>query len=139
VDRTLRPRDERKPNGQPGIPYNDLVNTIHAQIPPGVKVISAKANAISTSGTRQQLTLVRREISAIDRVGERAQSRSASPTRDPWRRLQHILSRRRDGLQQGIHGRGARFSMTRSRSLATASVPTRRSIFAHSRPKSGST
>jgi 2-polyprenyl-6-methoxyphenol hydroxylase-like FAD-dependent oxidoreductase len=48
---------ERKPNDQPGILYNDLVNTIRAQIPLGVKVITAKANAISTSGTRQQLTL----------------------------------------------------------------------------------
>ncbi len=48
---------ERKPNGQPGILYNDLVNTIRAQIPPSVKVITAKAKAISTSGTHQQLTL----------------------------------------------------------------------------------
>jgi 2-polyprenyl-6-methoxyphenol hydroxylase-like FAD-dependent oxidoreductase len=44
---------DRKPNGQPGILYNDLVNTIRAQIPPGVEVITAKANAISTSGARQ--------------------------------------------------------------------------------------
>ena len=48
---------DKKPNGQPGILYSDLVNTIRAQIPPGVEVITAKANAISTSGARQQLTL----------------------------------------------------------------------------------
>jgi 2-polyprenyl-6-methoxyphenol hydroxylase-like FAD-dependent oxidoreductase len=44
---------DRKPNGQPAFLYNDLVNTIRAQIPPGVEVITAKANAISTSGARQ--------------------------------------------------------------------------------------
>jgi 2-polyprenyl-6-methoxyphenol hydroxylase-like FAD-dependent oxidoreductase len=46
-----------KPNGQPAFLYNDLINTIHTQIPPRVKVITAKANAISTSRARQQLTL----------------------------------------------------------------------------------
>jgi len=33
---------DRKPHGQPGILYNDLVNSIRAQIPPRVKVITVK-------------------------------------------------------------------------------------------------
>jgi 2-polyprenyl-6-methoxyphenol hydroxylase-like FAD-dependent oxidoreductase len=56
---------DRKQNGQPALLYNDMVNTIRSQIPAGVKIIAAKADAISTSGTRQQLTLSNgEEISA---------------------------------------------------------------------------
>jgi hypothetical protein len=45
---------ERKPNGRPGILYNDLVNTIRAQIPPGVKVITANPCS-SRKGKLQQM------------------------------------------------------------------------------------
>lgn len=56
---------DRKQNGQPALVYHDLINTIRAQIPPSVKVITAKANAIATGGTRQHLTLSNgEEISA---------------------------------------------------------------------------
>jgi 2-polyprenyl-6-methoxyphenol hydroxylase-like FAD-dependent oxidoreductase len=56
---------ERKPSGQYDILYDDLVNTIRAEIPPSVHVIHAKAAAISTSSDRQQLTLSNgEEISA---------------------------------------------------------------------------
>lgn len=56
---------EKKPNGQLDILYDNLVNTIRAEIPPSVDVIAAKARAISVSDARQQLTLSNgEEISA---------------------------------------------------------------------------
>ncbi len=48
---------EKRPNGQHDILYDDLVNTIRAEIPSGVEFIHAKAAAISTSAERQTLTL----------------------------------------------------------------------------------
>ncbi len=48
---------DRKPSQQFGIMYDDLVNAIRAEIPPGVETIHAKATAIKTSAERQKLTL----------------------------------------------------------------------------------
>lgn len=42
---------------QYGILYDDLVNTMRAQIPPGVDVIEGKASAISAGSDRQTVTL----------------------------------------------------------------------------------
>src|ERR1700709_706790 len=48
---------DRKPSQQFGIMYDDLVNAIRAEIPPGTETIHAKATAIRTSPERQKLTL----------------------------------------------------------------------------------
>jgi 2-polyprenyl-6-methoxyphenol hydroxylase-like FAD-dependent oxidoreductase len=48
---------ERKPSTQLDILYEDLVNTIRAEIPQGVHFIAAKAASIATSPERQHLTL----------------------------------------------------------------------------------
>jgi 2-polyprenyl-6-methoxyphenol hydroxylase-like FAD-dependent oxidoreductase len=48
---------ERKPNGQYDILYDDLVNTIRAEIPGRVRFFRGKAAAIATGGARQCVTL----------------------------------------------------------------------------------
>jgi len=48
---------ERRAGGQYGILYDDLVNTMRAQIPSGVDVLEAKASALSTSSDHQTVTL----------------------------------------------------------------------------------
>jgi 2-polyprenyl-6-methoxyphenol hydroxylase-like FAD-dependent oxidoreductase len=48
---------EKRPNEQYDILYDTFVNTVRAEIPPGVELIPAKAAAISTSPDRQTLTL----------------------------------------------------------------------------------
>jgi 2-polyprenyl-6-methoxyphenol hydroxylase-like FAD-dependent oxidoreductase len=48
---------ETRPNRQNGILYDDLVNTVRAQIPTSVAFIQAKARGISTGPERQRLTL----------------------------------------------------------------------------------
>ena len=48
---------DRRPNGQLDILYDDLVNTVRAEIGNSVDFIHAKATAIATSSDRQQLTL----------------------------------------------------------------------------------
>ena len=57
---------DRKPNGdQYGILYQDMVNTIRAEIPPHVSHCVAKVATVSTSALRQELTLsTGEEISA---------------------------------------------------------------------------
>jgi len=47
----------RKPSDQHGIMYDTLVNTVRAQIPPGVETIIAKATAIASSDERQRIEL----------------------------------------------------------------------------------
>ncbi|MEH2560472.1 FAD-dependent oxidoreductase [Bradyrhizobium sp. AZCC 2289] len=47
----------KKPSDQHGIMYDTLVNTVRAQIPPGVETIFAKASAIASSGERQKIEL----------------------------------------------------------------------------------
>ena len=47
----------KKPSDQHGIMYDTLVNTVRAQIPPGVETIFAKASAITSSGERQRIEL----------------------------------------------------------------------------------
>jgi len=55
----------KKPSDQHGIMYDTLVNTMRAQIPPGVATIHAKVVAISNSAERQKLELSNdEEISA---------------------------------------------------------------------------
>jgi 2-polyprenyl-6-methoxyphenol hydroxylase-like FAD-dependent oxidoreductase len=48
---------EKRPNEQYDILYDTFVNTVRAEISPGVELIPAKAAAISTSPDRQTLTL----------------------------------------------------------------------------------
>jgi 2-polyprenyl-6-methoxyphenol hydroxylase-like FAD-dependent oxidoreductase len=48
---------EKRPNGQYDILYDDLVNTMRAQMPPAVEVIVGKAASIAASPDRQRLTL----------------------------------------------------------------------------------
>ena len=56
---------EKRRNSQFDILYDALVNTVRAQIPPATAFIHAKANTISTSADRQQITLSNgEEISA---------------------------------------------------------------------------
>jgi len=56
---------DNKPSDQYGILYDDLVNTIRAEIPPDVETVHAKAIAISTSAERQKIGLSNgEEISA---------------------------------------------------------------------------
>jgi 2-polyprenyl-6-methoxyphenol hydroxylase-like FAD-dependent oxidoreductase len=56
---------DKKPSDQYGILYNDLVNTIRAEIAPDVETVHAKAIAISTSAERQKIRLANGdEISA---------------------------------------------------------------------------
>lgn len=47
----------KKPSDQHGIMYDTLVNTMRAQIPPGVETIFTKVTAIANSDERQQVTL----------------------------------------------------------------------------------
>src|SRR6195952_5667190 len=47
----------RKPSDQHGIMYDTLVDTMRAQIPPGVETIFSKVTAIANSDERQQVTL----------------------------------------------------------------------------------
>jgi 2-polyprenyl-6-methoxyphenol hydroxylase-like FAD-dependent oxidoreductase len=47
----------KKPSDQHGILYDTLVNTMRAQIPPGVETIFTKVSSISNSGERQQVSL----------------------------------------------------------------------------------
>src|SRR6195952_2039539 len=47
----------RKPSDQHGVMYDTLVNTMRAQIPPGVETIFSKVSGISNSDDRQQVTL----------------------------------------------------------------------------------
>ncbi len=55
----------RKPSDQHGVMYDTLVNTVRAQIPPGVETIRAKASAIANGPERQKLALSNgEEISA---------------------------------------------------------------------------
>jgi 2-polyprenyl-6-methoxyphenol hydroxylase-like FAD-dependent oxidoreductase len=48
---------DKKPSDQYGILYENLVNTIRAEIPASVEVVHAKVTAIATSDDRQRLTL----------------------------------------------------------------------------------
>jgi 2-polyprenyl-6-methoxyphenol hydroxylase-like FAD-dependent oxidoreductase len=48
---------DKRPNGQFDILYDNLVNTVRAEIPDSIDFIHAKATAIATSSDRQQLTL----------------------------------------------------------------------------------
>ncbi len=48
---------DRRPGDQQGIYYAPLVNTVRAEIPPCVKLIHAKATALSTSADRQIVTI----------------------------------------------------------------------------------
>src|SRR3984893_13513381 len=55
----------RKPSDQHGVMYDTLVNTMRAQIPPGVESIFAKASSIAVSAERQKILLSNdEEISA---------------------------------------------------------------------------
>src|SRR6202022_162561 len=55
----------KKPSDQHGVMYDTLVNTVRAQIPPGVETIFAKACEISNGAERQKLVLTNgEEISA---------------------------------------------------------------------------
>lgn len=55
----------RKPSDQHGVMYDTLVNTMRAQIPPGVETILAKATGVATSAERQMVELSNgEEISA---------------------------------------------------------------------------
>jgi 2-polyprenyl-6-methoxyphenol hydroxylase-like FAD-dependent oxidoreductase len=47
----------KKPSDQHGIMYDTLVNTVRAQIPPGVETVFAKAFAIASSDERQRIQL----------------------------------------------------------------------------------
>ena len=47
----------KKPSDQHGIMYDTLVNTVRAQIPPGVETVFAKASAIASSDERQRIQL----------------------------------------------------------------------------------
>jgi 2-polyprenyl-6-methoxyphenol hydroxylase-like FAD-dependent oxidoreductase len=47
----------KKPSDQHGIMYDTLVNTMRAQIPPGVETILTKVTGIANSDERQQVTL----------------------------------------------------------------------------------
>src|SRR6202048_2951134 len=47
----------KKPSDQHGIMYDTLVNTMRAQIPPGVESIFAKASSIAVSAERQKILL----------------------------------------------------------------------------------
>jgi 2-polyprenyl-6-methoxyphenol hydroxylase-like FAD-dependent oxidoreductase len=48
---------ERRPSDQQGILYDTLVNTVRAEIPHRVDVLTGKASAVATSPDRQQVTL----------------------------------------------------------------------------------
>lgn len=48
---------EKRASDQHGILYQDLVNTVRAEIPPSVQRITGKVSAIATSPERQSLTL----------------------------------------------------------------------------------
>src|ERR1700737_227770 len=55
----------KKPSDQHGVMYDTLVNTVRAQIPPGVETIFAKASSIAASAERQKILLSNdEEISA---------------------------------------------------------------------------
>jgi 2-polyprenyl-6-methoxyphenol hydroxylase-like FAD-dependent oxidoreductase len=55
----------KKPSDQHGVMYDTLVNTMRAQIPPGVESIFAKASSIAVSAERQKILLSNdEEISA---------------------------------------------------------------------------
>ena len=55
----------QKPSDQHGVMYDTLVNTVRAQIPPGVETICAKASAVTVSSERQRIVLSNgEEISA---------------------------------------------------------------------------
>ena len=47
---------EKRPGDQQGIYYAPLVNTVRAQIPPGIGFIEAKATALTTGATTQTVT-----------------------------------------------------------------------------------
>ncbi len=47
----------KKPSDQHGIMYDTLVNTVRAQIPPGVETVFAKASSVTSSGERQRIQL----------------------------------------------------------------------------------
>ena len=56
---------DKTPSQQYGMMYDDLVNSIRAEIPPGIEKIYAKALSISTSAERQKVVLSNgEEISA---------------------------------------------------------------------------
>lgn len=56
---------EKRGGDQHGILYDDLVNTVRAQIPQSAEIVHAKVNAIATSPDRQTVTLsTGEEISA---------------------------------------------------------------------------
>jgi 2-polyprenyl-6-methoxyphenol hydroxylase-like FAD-dependent oxidoreductase len=48
---------EKRPGDQQGIFYADLVNTIRAEIPPGVRFIQSKARSIAAGADRRTVTL----------------------------------------------------------------------------------
>jgi 2-polyprenyl-6-methoxyphenol hydroxylase-like FAD-dependent oxidoreductase len=48
---------EKRPSDQHGIMYDTLVNTIRAEIPPGIEVVIAKVSDLATSRDRQTVTL----------------------------------------------------------------------------------
>src|SRR3954465_3743796 len=56
---------ERRPGDQQGVMYDTLVNTIRAEVPPGVPFVRAKVNDIATGPDRQIIKLSNgEEISA---------------------------------------------------------------------------
>jgi hypothetical protein len=75
---------ERKPNGQPGILYNDLSIPSARKFRLASKSSPPRRTQYQPAARASSLHCPERNLRAIDRVGERAQSRSASPTRDPW-------------------------------------------------------
>src|ERR671912_1188575 len=48
---------EKRAGDQYGILYDDLVNTIRAEIPAAAEIVNAKVNAIANSADRQTVTL----------------------------------------------------------------------------------
>lgn len=48
---------EKRPSDQHGILYDTLVNTVRAEIPPSVPLLTTKVTGLSTSDDRQQLVL----------------------------------------------------------------------------------
>src|SRR5260370_21318389 len=48
---------EKRPNAQYDILYDTLVNTVRAEIPPGVELIHGKAAALSTTADRHTVPL----------------------------------------------------------------------------------
>jgi flavin-dependent dehydrogenase len=106
---------EKRPGDQHGIMYDTLVNTIRAQIPPGVDFILDKVMDVATTDARQTVTLAKGEpisarlvvvanglnIGLRHKLGMERQDLRWRASARPHR-LHHAVSDRRDHARQSL-------------------------------------